>query len=111
MLSTISFGWSITICCFIVALAIVALILFTLSMIRQGVGAGYKEGVDSVKTQKDPSKVYIMWSWRDIQSLQPNWTEEQCQEALWKHSETLKDVSISRGWECLEDLIGRDEDE
>ena len=64
----------------------------------------YKESENVVEV-RDPDKVYIVWSWDDIQTLRPGWDEEKCKEAL-KHIEKgLEDNSVREGWEIIETLL------
>jgi len=51
------------------------------------------------------NNVTVSWSWEDVQCLRPEWTKEQCQEALDKISEPLQDRSIEMGWDIMEILL------
>jgi len=49
--------------------------------------------------------ITISWNWEDIQSIRPDYTQEQCEEMMDKVEKTLIDRSIEEGWDILEDLI------
>ena len=49
--------------------------------------------------------VVIRWSWEDIQSLRPDWSQEKCGEMLDAIAKGLHDRSIELGWEIMETLI------
>jgi hypothetical protein len=49
--------------------------------------------------------VVIRWSWEDIQSLRPDWSQEKCDEMLDAIAKGLHDRSIELGWEIMETLI------
>jgi hypothetical protein len=49
--------------------------------------------------------VVIRWSWEDVQSLQPDKSEDECRELLDQIRRGLHDRSIEVGWEIMESLI------
>jgi hypothetical protein len=49
--------------------------------------------------------VVIRWSWQDVQSLRPDWSQEKCDEVLGTIAKGLHDRSIELGWEVMETLI------
>lgn len=57
--------------------------------------------------QQDDFKVTITWTWRDIETLHPDWSEDECKSYLMKVSKycpsngflKLKEV----GWVILEE--------
>ncbi len=49
--------------------------------------------------------VEIRWSWQDVQSLRPDWSQEKCEETLDTIAKGLHDRSIELGWEIMETLI------
>ena len=49
--------------------------------------------------------VVIRWSWEDVQSLRPDWSQEKCDEMLDAIAKGLHDRSIELGWEIMETLI------
>ena len=54
----------------------------------------------------DPEEaVTIKWLPADVKSLYPDWTDEQCAEALHQISNYLVDSSIESGWEILGVLL------
>lgn len=53
--------------------------------------------------QQDDFKVTITWTWRDIETLHPDWSEDECKSYLMKVSKTLQDRSIEFGWVILEE--------
>jgi len=51
--------------------------------------------------------VKIVWNWKDVQALRPEWDETRCKEALCvreivKH---LEEQSVLFGWDVLEALL------
>jgi hypothetical protein len=56
----------------------------------------------AVLNYKDPKQVHISWDIEDVQTLCMNLTDAQALEALQKVSRSLRDESISFGWEVLE---------
>ena len=54
----------------------------------------------------DPKEaVTITWLPDDVKSLYPDWTDEQCADALHQVSKYLVDSSIESGWEILGILL------
>jgi hypothetical protein len=53
----------------------------------------------------DDEMVVIRWSWEDVQSLRPDWSQEKCDEMLDTIAKGLHDRSIELGWEIMETLI------
>ena len=45
--------------------------------------------------------VTITWTWRDVESLHPDWSEDQCKSYLMEVSKVLRDRSIELGWVIL----------
>ena len=39
-------------------------------------------------------KVTITWTWRDVETLHPDWSEDKCKSYLMKVSKTLQDRSL-----------------
>lgn len=56
----------------------------------------------SVLDYRNPDEVHIVWCAEDVQTLSMNLTDAEATKALQKVSGTLKDLSISYGWEILE---------
>jgi len=54
---------------------------------------------------RDEEKVYIVWSYEDVQSLIPNMSKENAIEALNTVSRTLHDRSVEEGWQILETAL------
>lgn len=67
-------------------------------------------GWNSESGYKDPDKIYIGWSWKDIESLKPDWNEDKCQEALESISGQLQDQLVEEGWNVMEVLLNIYED-
>lgn len=57
------------------------------------------------------NEVVIRWSWKDIQSLRPELSKDQCIELLDEISNGLHDRSVELGWEIMETLIQMNTDE
>jgi hypothetical protein len=51
------------------------------------------------------SELTITWSWEDLESLRPDWSEDKCKESFDKVRKTLHDRSIEEGWDILRDLL------
>jgi hypothetical protein len=58
-----------------------------------------------VTTEKCYDKVAIVWLPKDILAIRPDWSDEQCADALHYVRRELKDRSIEYGWEVLEHLL------
>jgi hypothetical protein len=58
---------------------------------------------------QNSDKVVIKWSWEDVQSLRPGWSQEQCDEMLDTIAKGLHERSVELGWEIMEILIGIEE--
>jgi len=57
------------------------------------------------KEVRDKDKVYIVWSYEDVQSLIPNMSKKEAIEALSEVGEALKQHSTSEGWQILETAL------
>jgi hypothetical protein len=55
------------------------------------------------------SQVTIVWNWEDIQSLRPDWTQEDCEATLINIGRKLTERSIEEGWYILRDLLSIEE--
>ena len=53
----------------------------------------------------------VRWCADDVATLRPDWTEEQCEEALSRIEKHLQDRTIELGWEVMDCLLNMDEDE
>ena len=53
----------------------------------------------------DDEMVVIRWSWEDVQSLRPDWSQEKCDEMLDTIAKGLHERSVELGWEIMETLI------
>lgn len=51
-------------------------------------------------------EVVIKWVPEDIKTLRPEWTNEECEDALADAAKSLVDLSIEYGWQVLEANIG-----
>ena len=60
---------------------------------------------DNSNEVRDPKKVYIVWCWDDVQTLRPDWSEEQCQTALDSIRKGLQDRSVELGWDIMDILL------
>jgi len=58
---------------------------------------------------QDSDNVVIKWSWEDVQSLRPKWSQDECDEMLDKIAKGLHDRSVELGWDIMEILIGIEE--
>lgn len=54
---------------------------------------------------RDENKVYIVWSYDDVQAIYPDMSDELALEALQRVADSLKDGSIDAGWEILRTLL------
>ena len=55
---------------------------------------------------------YVETSWcpADVKALYEHWSDEKCQDMLFKVANYLEDRLIELGWQVLEDLIAMQED-
>lgn len=53
----------------------------------------------------------VVWLAGDVQSLRPEWSEDQCKQWLAENEGTIQDRMVEIGWEVIEDLLGYDDDE
>lgn len=51
----------------------------------------------------------VGWTPRDVQTLAPSWTEEQCLVFLEENAKHIQNALVSYGWEVLESLIPTEE--
>lgn len=56
---------------------------------------------------------YVVTSWcpADVKAINEHWSDEKCQEMLFKVSNYMEDRLIELGWEVLEDLLNMYDDE
>jgi hypothetical protein len=47
----------------------------------------------------------VTWTWQDVNSLRPDWSQEHCEFALSRISKVLKESLTTQGWEIMSDLI------
>lgn len=47
----------------------------------------------------------VAWCPADIKALNEHWSDEKCQEMLFKISSYLEDRLIELGWQVMEDLL------
>lgn len=47
----------------------------------------------------------ITWCPLDIKNMYPDWTDEQCMEALESVARKLEDRSVEEGWHILDTLL------
>jgi hypothetical protein len=45
------------------------------------------------------------FTWKDVQSLKPEWTQEKCEEIFDRVTLALHERLVETGWEILEILI------
>ena len=50
-------------------------------------------------------KYIIEWRAEDVQTLQPDWTMDECENWLQMNWKYMRDRSIEHGWEVLETLL------
>lgn len=58
-----------------------------------------------MRAKNKPIEVVIKWAPGDVETLRPDWSLEQCEEALENMAKHLKDRSIELGWEIMEELL------
>jgi hypothetical protein len=51
----------------------------------------------------------VTWCAEDIQTIRPEWTDEQAEEWLASNEKYIQSRMIEVGWEVIETLIGEDE--
>lgn len=49
----------------------------------------------------------VLWRVADLESLRPEWSDEQCHEFLEDNEEEIREAMIERGWEAIEYLLLR----
>jgi len=47
----------------------------------------------------------VKWTPGDIQTLKPDWSDEQAKEWLEKNARAIRDRLVELGWEVIEDLL------
>lgn len=47
----------------------------------------------------------VVWTPADVQTLRPDWSDDECYEFLVRHSKHIQDRLIELGWQVMEDLI------
>lgn len=53
----------------------------------------------------------VTWCAEDIQTIRPDWTDEQAEDWLASNEKYIQSRMIEVGWEVIETLIGEDEAE
>lgn len=53
----------------------------------------------------------VTWCAEDIQTIRPDWTDEQAEDWLAANAKHIQSRMIEVGWEVIETLIGEDEAE
>ena len=60
---------------------------------------------DQMSKQMTNPAANISWCALDVKSLYPQWTDEQCIDAIDSIAEELEDASIAAGWGAMESLL------
>jgi len=50
-------------------------------------------------------EIVVRWSWFDIQAMHPQWTEDQCRDALHKVDDYVHERIVELGNEVLEQVL------
>jgi hypothetical protein len=58
---------------------------------------------------KEPTFAEVAWTAEDLQTLRPNWSDEQCEEWLDRNEDYIQTRLIELGWEVMESLLSGDE--
>ena len=58
-----------------------------------------------VKEEEPHAFATVTWGLGDIETLRPNWSEDQCAKFLKKNEKHIVDLLITHGWDILENLI------
>jgi len=45
------------------------------------------------------------WTWRDIQTVKPEWGQDECEVWLEAHADKLIDVMTAEGWNYIHEKI------
>ncbi len=53
-------------------------------------------------------QLIIVWDEQDIRDLKPEWSKRQCAEFFENNAKYIKDLSIQRGFEIIDELISMD---
>lgn len=57
---------------------------------------------------ENPTKfAEVSWNWKDIKTLKPNWTKEECEKFLSDCEEDIKEYMIKHGWAIMQSYIYR----
>jgi hypothetical protein len=48
----------------------------------------------------------IVWGAEDVESIRPDWTDEQCAEGLLNVRTQFQDRCVEQGWDTLDNLLG-----
>ncbi len=56
----------------------------------------------------DVTYAKVSWTPGDVETLMPDWTEEQCEEWLAENDKRIADRMIERGWDVMADLLCAD---
>lgn len=51
------------------------------------------------------SHAQVSWCVEDIQTLRPEWSEEQCNKFLMDTEDDIQCAMIERGWDAIKDLL------
>jgi hypothetical protein len=60
--------------------------------------------------QTDQKFAAISWNVMDVLDLRPEWSEDQALAFLIEHETTLRDMTIQKGNEVIEDLLAQEKD-
>ena len=60
---------------------------------------------DQMSEQMTNPAANISWCALDVKSLYPEWTDEQCIDAIDSIAEELEDACIALGWGAMESLL------
>lgn len=50
----------------------------------------------------------VEWTAEDVQTLRPDWTDDQCEEWLMANQKYIQDRLVELGWEVIESLLAYD---
>lgn len=62
-------------------------------------------------SEYEPFKLNITWTYEDIKSIRPNWSDDKCDEFLSSIAGDIEDRSIEVGWDVINMLADMEGDE
>ena len=58
-----------------------------------------------IEELRERGNIIIVWNLDDVKKIRPHWPRLKCQTELNLVAKALEDVSVERGWLCLESML------